>query len=160
LYKQGFARDGFEVLHSSYLMSADTAKSKIFPGIPEYFDSQGRGLYHYLTGSASWYVLTFLTQVLGVRGEDGNLCLAPKLLKEQFDEAGSVSVTTQFAGKNITVTYTNPKKLDYDEYSVVDIILDKLPVAFEKRATAEVLVDRAIIEDAKDGVHLRVILDE
>ena len=160
LYKQGFARDGFEVLHSSYLMSADTAKSKIFPGIPEYFDSQGRGLYHYLTGSASWYVLTLLTQVFGVRGEDGNLCLAPKLVKEQFDEAGSVSVATQFAGKNITVTYTNPKKLDYDEYSVVDIILDKLPVAFEKRATAEVLVDRAIIEDAKDGVHLRVILDE
>jgi len=69
LYKRGFAREGYDVLRSIYNMCADTGKSKIYPGIPEYFDSQGRGFYHYLTGAASWLILTQLTQVFGVRGQ-------------------------------------------------------------------------------------------
>ena len=67
LYKNGFVREGFEVLRSIYDMCMDTDKSKIYPGIPEYFDSLGQGMYHYLTGSASWLVLTELTQ--GRRGK-------------------------------------------------------------------------------------------
>jgi len=49
-------------------MASDAQRSKIYPGIPEYFDSEGRGMYHYLTGSASWMVLTLLNYVFGVRG--------------------------------------------------------------------------------------------
>ena len=41
-----------------------------------------RPQFHYLTGSASWYVLTWVTQVLGIRGQWGNLLLAPKLMPE------------------------------------------------------------------------------
>ena len=48
LYKRGFVREGYDVLQSIYNMCIDTEKSKIYPGIPEYFDSQGRGYYHYL----------------------------------------------------------------------------------------------------------------
>ncbi|MFR8427333.1 MAG: hypothetical protein ACLVCH_06930 [Roseburia inulinivorans] len=44
---------------------ADTAldfdTSRIYPGIPEYFNAEGRGMYAYLTvGAASWYMLTII----------------------------------------------------------------------------------------------------
>ena len=97
LYQRGFVSEGREVMDSIYRMSVRTEKSRIYPGLPEYFNSEGRGLYHYLTGSASWFILTLLTQVFGVRGLYGDLLLAPKVTKEEFETAGEVSVTTQLA---------------------------------------------------------------
>ncbi|MFR8331610.1 MAG: hypothetical protein ACLU9S_03880 [Oscillospiraceae bacterium] len=35
------------------------------------FPADGRGMYHYLTGAASWFMLTMITEVFGVRGEAG-----------------------------------------------------------------------------------------
>ena len=93
-------------------MASDGHRSKIYPGIPEYFDSEGRGMYHYLTGSASWLVLTQLIHVFGVRGHRGDLMLAPQLVKEEFNKKGIASVSCQFAGKRLTVEYHNPQKLD------------------------------------------------
>ena len=78
-----------------------TDVSRIYPGIPEYFNGEGRGMYHYLTGSASWYLLTLVTQVLGIRGEWGDLRLAPKLMPEQFSSTGQIIAQVEFAGKSL-----------------------------------------------------------
>ncbi len=121
LYQRGFAREGFQVLDSIYKMCVNTPKSKIFPGIPEYFNSEGRGLYHYLTGSASWLILTLLTQVYGVRGHYGDLLLEPKLTKEQFGAKGEASVNTSFADKLITVVYRNPKKIESEQTYITKV---------------------------------------
>ena len=118
LYKRGFAAEGFEILDSIYRMCVNTKSSKIYPGLPEYFNSDGRGMYHYLTGSASWFVLTMLTQVFGIRGEMGDLLLDPKLVKEQFTASRKISITTYFAERKITVNYFNGSKLDYGKYKV------------------------------------------
>ncbi|MBU4590237.1 MAG: cellobiose phosphorylase [Candidatus Omnitrophica bacterium] len=118
LYKRGFVKEGFEVLNSIYKMCMHQESSKIYPGLPEYFNSDGRGMYHYLTGSASWFVLTMLTQVFGIRGEMGNLVIDPKLVKEQFKKSKDISVNTYFAGRKITVNYLNPKKLDHGKYRI------------------------------------------
>ena len=61
--------------------------SRIYPGIPEYFNAEGRGMYHYLTGAASWLMLTVLSEIFGVKGAYGDLMIAPKLVAEQFDAA-------------------------------------------------------------------------
>ena len=126
LYKQGFVKEGHEVLQSIYQMCSNLEKAKIYPGVPEYFDSQGRGMYHYLTGSASWLVLTLLTEVFGVRGEYGDLVLAPKLRETQFSKDGghAAQVTLQFAGKKVTVSYLNKNKRDYDQYQIKEIWLN------------------------------------
>jgi len=133
LYKRDFVKEGFEVLDSIYKMCINTKLSKIYPGLPEYFNSEGRGMYHYLTGSASWFVLTMLTQVFGIRGEMGNLVIAPKLVKEQFKNTGRVSMDTHFGGRKIKVNYSNPHKLDYGEYRVGKItvngeLIEKIPI--------------------------------
>ncbi len=116
LYKRRFAKEGFEVLNSIYKMALDTQKSKIYPGLPEYFNGQGRGMYCYLTGSASWFILTLVTQVFGVRGEYGNLMIEPKLTAAQFKHSRVISLKTYFAGKNIRVKYINPRKKEFGKY--------------------------------------------
>ncbi|MFC1805059.1 GH36-type glycosyl hydrolase domain-containing protein [Candidatus Omnitrophota bacterium] len=60
LYKRGFHKEGAQVLDSIYKMSKDR-RAQIYPMIPEYFDSLGKGRYLYLTGSASWYIYTLNT---------------------------------------------------------------------------------------------------
>ncbi|MBI5416056.1 MAG: hypothetical protein HZA29_04500 [Candidatus Omnitrophica bacterium] len=146
LYKRNFARDGHDVLQSIFRMAADTEKSRIYPGIPEYFDSLGRGRYHYLTGSASWLVLTMLTQVFGVRGEGGDLVLAPQLLKEQFDRDGKASVMCSFAGKRLSVTYLNELHLDFGAYAVKQVSAGGKPVVHAVLSPVKVKISRKLIE--------------
>jgi len=57
LYQRGFIKEAKEVMDSVYKMCL-SPQAKIYPGLPEYFNAQGQGLYLYLTGSASWYVYT------------------------------------------------------------------------------------------------------
>lgn len=116
LYQRGFAREGWKALRTLADTALDFDTSHIYPGIPEYFRSDGRGMYHYLTGAASWFMLTMITQVFGVRGEAGNLLLEPKLTAEQFDETGTASVQLTFAGKEFTVTYINSEHKEYGNY--------------------------------------------
>jgi len=144
LYHRGFAREGYQVLQSIYRMACDGQRSKIYPGIPEYFDSEGRGMYHYLTGSASWFVLTQLTHVFGVRGARGDLLLAPQLVKEEFNKKGIAAISCQFAGKCLTVEYHNPKKLDAKEYVIREILINEKPASFKLLAGTQARLQRSI----------------
>jgi cellobiose phosphorylase len=81
-------------------------------------------MYPYLTGSASWLLLTMLTELFGVKGNLGDLILEPKLLHTLFDDEEKVSVLTQFADRQLTITYFNPERLDYGDYSIVTIKID------------------------------------
>ncbi|MBU5477993.1 cellobiose phosphorylase [Eubacterium sp. MSJ-13] len=103
LYKRGFIREGYKVLKNLLESAMDFENSVMYPGIPEYFDNDGRGLYAYLTGAASWYMLTMITEVFGVKGELGNLSIKPALLPEQFGEDGKAAIKLKFAGRTIKV---------------------------------------------------------
>ncbi len=118
LYQRGFVKEGYKALNTLYENAMNFETSKIYPGIPEYFDGKGRGLYNYLTGAASWYMLTFITEAFGVKGEYGDLTIAPKLVAEQFDENGEAKLSLTFAEREFTVTVKNEKKLEYGEYKV------------------------------------------
>ena len=74
---------------------------RLYPGLPEYFDNQGRGLYAYLTGAASWYMLTMITEVFGVKGDCGDLKIAPALMPEQYNQDGKAVLKMTFAGRNL-----------------------------------------------------------
>jgi len=139
-------------------MCMDTQKSKIYPGVPEYFDSLGRGMYHYLSGSASWFILTQLTQVFGLRGEGGDLILSPKLLKEEFDRESKASLQCSFAGKRIALTYLNENKLDYGEYQIKSLTLNDQPIDFKKVSSNTVKIKKEILEKLPSALRLRVVL--
>ena len=118
LYSRGFAEEGWRVLEYLYNQCTDFARSKILPGIPEYFDERGQGMYPYLTGSGSWLLLTLQTQMFGVRGKDGNLMLQPKLLPYHFGVDGTAEVQCTSAGHDLVVRYHNPQGLDYGAYRI------------------------------------------
>lgn len=131
LYRRGFVKDGFRVLDSVYQLSTAFETSKIYPGVPEYFNQKGRGMYHYLTGSASWLLFTLLNEVFGVKGDRGGLMLEPKLLSEQFDTSGEVKVFTVFQDRKLGITYCNPKKLDHGSYRIKKILVNNLAEDFQ-----------------------------
>ena len=161
LYKRGFVKEAYDVLQSIYRMCMDTQKSKIYPGVPEYFDSTGRGMYHYLTGSASWLIFTQLTQVFGVRGQGGDLVLSPKLIKEEFDQKARAIVHCFFAGQRISVTYLNEKKLDYGEYQISSVTLNDQPVDFHRISSGTVKIKKEILEQSpsiSSALCLRAVL--
>ncbi len=125
LYKRGFVKEGYRVWKTIYEHCQDFKKSRIFPGIPEYVNNRGRGLYTYLTGSASWLLLTMVSEVFGVKGVYGDLKLEPKLLPEQFDDNGRASIGLNFSGRKIQVEYLNNNMLDYPEYKIKKAAINK-----------------------------------
>lgn len=159
LYKRGFVKEGFEVLDSIYRLSVDFGKSRMYPGIPEYINEKGRGMYPYLTGSASWLLLTQLTEVFGVKGVYGDLMLEPKLVKPQFDQDGKASVETLFADRMFRIVYSNPEGADFGGYRIKGVTLNGQPAACDPSGNG-CLISRSVLEALpKDGVHqLEVLL--
>ena len=145
LYKQDYAADGWRALSSLYKMASDTGRSKIYPCLPEYFDLRGRGMYSYLTGSASWFKLTMLNQVFGVRGRDGDLAIEPKLSAGHFRKSASISIERVFAGRRIKIVFLNPARLDFGKYRIAKVLLNSENLPIDKSRyliiTREVIID-------------------
>ena len=125
LYRRGFVQEGYKALQTLADAALDFESSKIYPGIPEYFNAEGRGMYHYLTGAASWYMLTVITQVFGVHGEGGDLVIEPKLVREQFDGNGEAAIDLSFAGKQFHVVIANPEGKDFGVYRAPRTVLSR-----------------------------------
>jgi len=144
LYKRGFAKEGWRALSSIYKMATDTVKSKIYPCLPEYFNLEGRGMYSYLTGSASWFVLTILTQAFGIKGKDGDLFIEPKLSAEQFKDAPLISLNRAFAGRNLRFNFFNSAKTAPVGFRIIKASLNSRNLALKER-TSLLISRRAIL---------------
>ncbi len=151
LYQRGFVKEGYKALQTLADAAMNFETSRIYPGIPEYFNGSGRGMYHYLTGAASWYMLTVVTQVFGVRGALGDMVLCPKLCAEQFDAQGNAKICFHFAQKEFEVVYKNPQKLSYGEYAVKKVFCDGQECGTVLDSSA--VLDRETIVSLSDTVH-------
>lgn len=127
LYGRGFVQEGYRALHTLYEQVADFKTSKIYPGIPEYFNDRGRGMYQYLTGAASWMMLTVITQMFGVRGDCGDMILAPQLMKEQFQDT-KAGLTLNFGRRRWHIVYVNADNKESGAYRIGNAYLDKEPI--------------------------------
>jgi cellobiose phosphorylase len=150
LYKRGLVQEGFAVLDGIYRHCQELNLCRIYPGIPEYVEPRGRGMYPYLTGSASWYLLTMLTEVLGIKGRLGDLVLEPKLMPEQFDADGRASVLTLFARRRLKITYQNRDRLPWGVYTIAGMRLNGEPLPYERWGRAAIL-PRSIIRALDAG---------
>jgi len=123
LYQRGFVKEGHRALHTLYEQAADFETSRIYPGIPEYFNDRGRGVYHYLTGAASWMMLTVITEVFGVKGRCGSMVLEPKLLREQFAD-GKAGITLNFGKRRWHIVYVNQEGKECGSYRIAAVYVD------------------------------------
>lgn len=149
LYSRGFVKEGYKVLQALYQQVMRTEISRIYPGIPEYFSDKGRGMYHYLTGAASWLVLTVLTEMYGVQGKEGDLSLQPRLLGEQFDGEGKAEIRFTFAGQSLNVVYENKNHREIGDYNIEEMYLDgrAIPAKEEGRIARKMLESLAPDEE-------------
>lgn len=147
LYQRGFKEEGHKVLNAIYKHCIDFEKSRIYPGIPEYINERGRGLYNYLTGSASWLLLTMVEEVFGIKGDLGDLIIMPKLSKEQIGSNDICSMTTIFADKNITFTYTG----NIIDGKIENILLDNDTIEFKQEESFARINRENIIDKIKNG---------
>jgi cellobiose phosphorylase len=136
LYRRGFAKEGYKALKALYDASMNYRISRIYPGIPEYFGRGGRGLYSYLTGAASWYLLTVTTEMFGVRGCYGGLEIRPALMREQFGGGGLCAIELEYGGKPFRIEIRNPKKLEYGSYRIAECRLDGRTIPVEEETGA------------------------
>ena len=151
LYKRGFAKEGCQALQTLADTALDFDTSRIYPGIPEYFNSEGRGMYHYLTGAASWYMMTMITEVFGVHGEAGDLVIKPKLLKKQFDKNKTASISFCFAEKAFEVTLKNTEDLEFGDYGIGAADCDGK--ALQTADGTQVLIGREAVKTMDGSLH-------
>jgi len=142
LYQRGLVKQGYKVLIDIYQLCQDFSRSHIYPGIPEYINNNSRGMYTYLTGSASWYMLTLVTQAFGARGLLGDLVLDPKLVGGQFDQEGKARLVLYFAGRDLNINYHNHDRLDYGDYRIHSVCLGGRQIDL---AGSPVIIPRCLI---------------
>jgi len=112
------------------------------PGIPSYFDNQNKGAYAYLTGSSSWFLLTLITEIFGLKGKYGALCIEPKLSKSYFNEEGISELSTIFSGRNIKVIFSNKNFLDYGSYQINEVSINGLKLTLsESKPVNSIVLD-------------------
>jgi cellobiose phosphorylase len=132
LYQRGFALEGFKVIDTLYSHCNNFDVSRIYPGVPEYINEKGRGMYNYLTGSASWLILTILTEMFGVKGKMGDLAFEPKILAKQFDDEKKAAIEMTFAERKLKVEYVNEDNKEFGEYKVSEIYINGQEYKFDK----------------------------
>jgi cellobiose phosphorylase len=157
LYQRGFAQEGQRVLQELYEHCQNFAVSRMYPGLPEYVSDTGRGMYPYLTGSASWYILTVLQDMFGVRGAGGDLALQPNLAAEQFDDDNSASVVTLFAGRRLHIAFVNSARLDIGRYRIDSVSIDGRNVPVRREGTGVVVKRAEIASLSAENDHQLVV---
>jgi cellobiose phosphorylase len=132
LYNYGYVKEGRQAVMNLLELSLDK-KSKVYRGIPEYFNDKGEGKYSYLTGSASWLIYLIRNQIFGIKFKNGNLFLEPKLDSEDFIDSKAI-INTVIFGKKVEITYQNENLIPYNEYKIGSIFSEgkKLSLPIKK----------------------------
>ena len=155
LYQRGFSLNGYKALKALYTHSNNFEASKIYPGVAEYYDSEGRGRYHYLTGSASWFLLTVLTEMFGIKGDKGDLCIIPHLAAEQFNAAKEASVNTVFHNIPFHIVIKNEALKEVGQYEVVRMIVDGKEVSKDNLAR----ISKAELETMDSTIQHSIVVE-
>lgn len=126
LYRRGFVREGFRLINSLFKISTHT-ESKTYPNLPEYFNLKREGLYSYLTGSASWFIFLFITEVMGIKGRNEDLVIEPKLIREQFLKGEKLNFNLFYRGRRLHIIYYNHFKKSWPDYILERVLINKKP---------------------------------
>jgi hypothetical protein len=98
-----------------------------------------------------------LHEVYGVKGELGNLVIAPKLTAGQFDAQGKAKVSTLFAGRTVEVVFENPEGLEYGQYGIAEVKLNGKKLSLDVHSN-RVVIRRARLAVLPEQVSISVLL--
>ncbi len=122
-----FRRDLPRLAERPFLSLYELARSEragTFPCLSEYYNNLGWGMYSYLTGSASWYILTLFREIIGISSDLGDLLLRPRLTKAMFFNRPYVKVRCSLFSRPVEVIVQNEDLLDWHEYVITEVRLN------------------------------------
>jgi len=141
LLKNSLNDKAWDILNGLYTLSTDYETSKTFPNLPEYFNLENRGLYSYLTGSASWFIFVLLTEIFGIKGDFSNLLIQPKLCKKIFMNK-SIGVNFKFLNKSVELNYLDKSGKKFK--NEISNIIIKPKVSFIKKENTIIIKKTAL----------------
>jgi len=155
LYSRGFIKEGSEVINSIYKMST-SKQAQIYPGLAEYYNNEGKGLYLYLTGSASWHMHTLIEEILGIKFCLGNLYINPKLNSSNFYK-NTIDVEYPLKNKILKVSYLRkgPEKKT-NTYKIRKVLLDNKEIL--PMNNIYVVKKSALTKPSKRKINLKIYL--
>ncbi len=157
LFKKGKLEYAYQMFHDIYSISQDSQTAKTFPEIASFYEPDERGAYMYLTGSSTWIFISLLTQIFGIRGDNGNLLLNPKLSDWFFDKNGNTSIECTFQNQRIRIVYSNNKNKPASQCQILKIMADGQLLFSGK--SFKVQIDKAFIRSFdKDLLYIEVSL--
>ena len=154
LYKRGMVKEGFDLLSSLFNL-ATSQKAGTYPCISEYYNGELKGLYNFLTGSASWMTYLLVTQVFGIKHKNGDLTVEPKLSSGQFKK-NTLTFTVNIDGNPCDIVYKNPDKLDYGTYRITGAKINGIICAINNPAvlTIEKTAKHALLNKKLNKIEL------
>ncbi len=159
LYKRGFLEEGFGLIKNIFSHCSDFEKARIYPSIPEYVNNRGRGMYTYLTGSASWLLYTVVTEMFGCQCYYGDLKLEPKLHPGQFKD-GVATINFLYGKKPLTVQYhldgKETAKQTFKGYQLLSASSDAVDMDVDNFGSHVILPSVAVRKAQEAGVPLHV----
>ncbi len=63
-------------------------------------------------------MLTMITEVFGVKGQLGDMVIAPALMPEQYDQEGKASLKIEFAGRKFSIHIFNREKKEWNKVQI------------------------------------------
>ncbi len=158
LYYRGYNKLAFRLIQDAYKLSIDSKQSKIFPGMPSYFGPDDRGAYAWLTGSSAWLILTLSTQMFGVRGDKGNLCIEPSLNRSQFNDEMKASIEFSFQRKRILLNYILVDSSTVEKYKISKVIINGEEAEVFHKTAGMIIISRNIFyrmyNEAKNEINI------
>lgn len=69
-------------------------------------------------------MLTMITEVFGVKGQLGDMVIAPALMPEQYDQEGKASLKIEFAGRKFSIHIFNREKKEWNKVQIKEAFCD------------------------------------
>ena len=69
-------------------------------------------------------MLTMITEVFGVKGQLGDMVIAPALMPEQYDQEGKASLKIEFAGRKFSIHIFNREKKEWNRVQIKEAFCD------------------------------------
>ncbi len=157
LFRKDLPEMGERALLSLYHL-ARAEKSGTFPCLSEYYNNLGWGMYSYLTGSASWYILTMFREVLGISSDMGDLVLQPKITPAMFFNRPYIRVKCFLFSRPVEVIIRNDDLLDWKDYVIAQVRMNGRVIRECKKKRCKIYRDEFLSYSKKRGNQLEVIL--
>lgn len=160
LYLRGFYELAFQISHDVFELSTKSKNTKKIQIKPFCYLPHGFNINDCLSGTSEWIMLTLGSKMLGVRENNGDLIIDPKIHASQFDSKGEANIELKLHGKKVRVTYIDKPIHKIKNYGIGVITINDQIITSTQENLSKKLIKREFIENEKEPIMIRVYMQK